>query len=107
MLLSDLQQLIQLTEIPIEEWVGKTVFHPHEQRGNEPIWFSEEEGELLYDVGEVVEYDPKWFPEGEENSESFPHRNEVWFRCIDDFCPSIKGTFMLHYEATNLWVVAE
>lgn len=35
--------LVQLSTLPRETWSGRAVFHPMEQRGNEPVWEMSEE----------------------------------------------------------------
>lgn len=90
-------RLVQLHEIPVDEWVGKPVFHPGQQRGATAYWTRESapgvEGEdpgPQYDVGVVV----RWEADAWEPDDSALH--DVWF-LIGDGCT-------LRYSAWNLWV---
>ena len=75
--------LVQLTTLTSETWIGLPVFHPCGQEENRANW-------LLYDVGVVVEV--------------FPHPsvpNELQCRFIVAASPS---SFTLEYGPSNLWV---
>lgn len=66
--------LVQLSTLPESAWLGRAVFHPMEQRGDEAIWtitpedradaiaagepISDDEWDTVYDVGVVTEWAP-------------------------------------------------
>ena len=84
-------ELVQLSTLPRERWLGLPVFHPFAQAETA-------EGEVTcdwhrYDVGVVVEIepDPVWF---EEHGE--------WRVHFQGGCGD--GGWVLHYSPTNLWV---
>jgi|3_EtaG_2_1085321.scaffolds.fasta_scaffold413535_1 hypothetical protein len=107
-----LSSLIQLSDIPEDEWIGKTVYHPMGgQMGDIPIWrfnemsdvckqierefedpnFPIEPYKVIYDVGvvhRVTDGDPPPYNFGKE----------VFFGTDgpEGFC--------LHYNPDNLWI---
>ena len=73
--------LVSLTTIASDKWIGLPVFHPLSHEGDRPNW-------LLYDVGVIVEVNPDPDFEG-----------EVQCRFVLG-----DGTATLHYRPAYLWV---
>ncbi|MNL01854.1 hypothetical protein D3C87_1223390 [compost metagenome] len=75
--------LVQLSTLPQDIWIGLPVFHPCSQEGTDANW-------LLYDVGVVLEVYP---------DPDFPSE----FQCR--FVTSAGGrSTTLHYQPSNLWI---
>jgi hypothetical protein len=73
--------LVQLSTLPPDTWIGLPVFHPCGQEGTHANW-------LLYDVGVVLEvYSDSDFPD------------ELQCRFVTSM-----GNYTLHYRPSNLWV---
>lgn len=96
--------LVQLSTLPVDTWLGRAVFHPMEQRGDEAIWLISDEDredarkvgspipddeDTCYDVGVVKE----WWED--EHFADIPGSTRVQFVTA---CGS-----SLHYASTNLW----
>ena len=76
-------ELVQLSTLPANLWIGLPVFHPSSQEGNLPTW-------LVYDVGVILEVCPDPDFEGE-------------LQCR--FVTSMGGrSATLRYSPSNLWV---
>jgi len=94
------KRLVQLSQVPQNQWVGLRVYHPMTQHEGGPIWrpiddkvsfdpeHEDPEG-YEYDLGTVTDFDPAWIP-----AKGWEPRAEVWFRM---------GGGTLHYSADNLW----
>lgn len=79
-------QVVQLSTLPRELWVGLPVFHPQEQQGSLADWES-------FDVGVVIDVEP---------DADFPDE----YRC--QFVAGFIGeTSTLRYAPWNLWVPAD
>ncbi|MEZ4322548.1 MAG: hypothetical protein R3F61_34090 [Myxococcota bacterium] len=81
--------LVQLSTLSEATWAGRIVFHPHEQRGDEPIWASPDG--YAYDVGMALTHyaDPD-FGDAEPPRVRFVVANGA----------------TLQYASTNLWTPA-
>lgn len=97
--------LVQLSTLPESVWLGRAVFHPMEQRGDEAIWtitpedradaiaagdpISDDEWDTVYDVGVVTEWAP------DPLFADIPGSKRVRF--------VMASGHSLHYAASNLW----
>ena len=76
-------EVVQVSTLPRETWVGLPVFHPFSQEGGTPNW-------LVYDVGVIVDV----FADPDLEDE---------FRCRFVYSVGTQnGTFL--YAPSNLWV---
>ena len=77
-------KLVKLSTLPEDTWVGRPVFHPHEQAGDKANWHR-------YDVGIVTEV----YPDRD-------FRGVKQCRFVHGILNTGNGT--LHYGPDNLWV---
>lgn len=100
--------LVQLSTLPRDTWVGRSIFHPMQQAGGVPYWrpkgapriFHDEDVDperYDYDVGVVVKFilSEEFYKDGVNDDDHY----QVWFKE-----PSDKNEWDgLHYGADNCW----